>query len=58
MIREEIERTGWSTAGERICREVKAGTCECEIRNPSGRCCLGDVRATEKRFRDPLGTRP
>jgi hypothetical protein len=23
---------------------VKAGECSCEVRNPSGRCCLGEVR--------------
>ena len=50
MIREEIERTGRSTASECIRKEVDAGTCECEIKNPSGRCCLGEVRAVEKRF--------
>lgn len=48
QIREEIERTGKSTASQRIRKEVNAGTCECEIKNPSGRCCLGDVRAVEK----------
>ncbi len=32
-----------------IAREIKAGHCACEVKNPSGRCCLGDVRAYEKR---------
>ncbi len=48
QIREEMERTGKSTASERIRKEVEAGNCECEIKNPSGRCCLGEVRAVEK----------
>ncbi len=49
MIQEEIERTGRSTASSRIRTEVKAGTCRCEVENPSGRCCLGEVSRVEKR---------
>lgn len=47
MIHEEIERTGKSTASTRIRAEVKAGYCRCEVENPSGRCCLGDVIQAE-----------
>lgn len=42
-IADEVERTGKSTIGERIRAEVKAGNCACEVKNPSGKCCLGDV---------------
>ncbi len=49
MIREEMQRTGRSTASTRIRAEVKAGNCRCEVENPSGRCCLGEVMRTEKR---------
>lgn len=49
MIREEIEQTGRSTASARIRTEVKAENCHGEVENPSGRCCLGDVVAAEKR---------
>jgi len=42
-IREEIQRTGKSTAPERIKAEVKADRCACELKNPSGKCCLGNV---------------
>ena len=49
MIQEEIKRTGHSTASSRIRAEVKAETCRCEVENPSGRCCLGDVAQAEKR---------
>ncbi len=42
-IAEEVERTGKSTIGERIKAEVKAGNCACEVKNPSGKCCLGNV---------------
>ncbi len=29
---------------EQITALVKAGGCACEVRNPSGKCCLRDVR--------------
>jgi len=48
MIQDEIERAGRSTAGTRIRAEVKVGNCRCEVENPSGRCCLGDVAKVEK----------
>ncbi len=41
--REEIERTGGSMVLDSIKEEVKAGRCQCETKNPSGKCCLGDV---------------
>jgi len=47
-IADEIAATGKSTAFAAITREIKAGQCACEVKNPSGRCCLGDVRAYEK----------
>lgn len=42
-IREEWVQTGKSTAMASIKAEMKAGTCRCELTNPSGSCCLGDV---------------
>jgi hypothetical protein len=48
MIREEIESAGQSTASARIRAEVRAGHCRCDVENPSGRCCLGDVVQAEK----------
>lgn len=42
-IKEQITETGKSTASLEIAREVKAGRCECDIKNPKGECCLGDV---------------
>ena len=43
-IREEIERTGRSTAIEAISTRMKKGECACERLNPKGICCLVDVR--------------
>ncbi|RMF58800.1 MAG: hypothetical protein D6743_17225 [Calditrichaeota bacterium] len=45
-IFEEIRSTGQSSALPYITAKVKAGECSCEIKNPSGRCCLGDVKKT------------
>ncbi|PIQ84621.1 MAG: hypothetical protein COV75_01290 [Candidatus Omnitrophica bacterium CG11_big_fil_rev_8_21_14_0_20_63_9] len=42
-IRAEIEATGQSTAIEQIKAQVKASNCYCEVTNPQGSCCLGNV---------------
>ena len=47
-IEKEIAETGRSTVVDRIKTEVNAGNCACEVRNPSGKCCLGDVTRTAK----------
>ncbi len=41
--REEILTTGRSSVAEHITAETQAGNCSCEVKNPSGKCCLGDV---------------
>jgi hypothetical protein len=41
--REEIARTGTSAIPSTISRLIKMGMCACEVRNPAGVCCLGDV---------------
>ena len=47
-VRAEVEATGRSTAGRAITAEVKAGHCACEVKNPKGTCCLGDVSRVER----------
>ncbi len=42
----EIRSTGRSTVAKRIRAEVEAGRCACEVKNPSGKCCLGEVTQT------------
>ena len=44
----ETRRTGRSTTSARIAADIRAGRCACDLKNPSGRCCLGDVRAYQK----------
>ncbi len=47
-IREELEASGRSTASERVAALVHAGRCACELRNPQGTCCLGNLAAVTK----------
>jgi len=47
-IRRDIETLGKSEIPERIKAEVQAGFCACEVKNPSGNCCLGDVNRAVK----------
>jgi hypothetical protein len=47
-IRAEIQATGRSEATTRVRAHIVAGRCACEVRNPRGVCCLGDVAAAVK----------
>jgi len=48
-IEAEIARSGSRSARATITAEVQAGHCACEVRNPKGSCCLGDVARVEAR---------
>jgi len=48
-MRREIVEFGTSQAVERIRAHITAGRCACELRNPRGACCLGDVVSAVKR---------
>ncbi len=49
-IAAEIREHGLSTASQRIETMMQERGCDCRRRNPSGRCCLATVRATEKQL--------
>jgi hypothetical protein len=49
-IRAEFASAGTSGAADRIREHITAGRCACEIRNPRGACCLGDVVAAVARI--------
>jgi hypothetical protein len=53
-VRSEICEEGASTVAQRITKLIKAGMCECEVRNPVGVCCLGPVMQTEMRLTEEL----
>lgn len=40
---DEMEETGRCAAVRRVRDHIAAGRCACEIRNPRGTCCLGDL---------------
>jgi hypothetical protein len=53
-IARELAERGTTGIFDSIKREVQTGNCACEVRNPSGKCCLGEVRETIQRLeRDP-----
>ena len=49
-IHAEFESAGTSGAVDRIREHISAGGCACEIKNPRGACCLGDVIAAVARI--------
>ncbi len=53
-IRAEMTTTGQSHAVERVRGHITAGRCACELRNPRGVCCLGDLTAATKRIETAL----
>lgn len=54
QVRREVAETGESTIPDRIEAEIRAGRCACERKNPSGACCLGEVK---KAVRDARAAR-
>lgn len=55
MIEQEIARTGASSTRAVIAADVQAGHCACEVKNPKGACCLGDVARVEQRAQEQIG---
>jgi len=53
-IRAELEATGQTRALEDIKAKMKDPGCSCEILNPSGACCLGDVTKAIKEIKNTL----
>lgn len=54
-IERQLGETGETDVFESIKSEVKAGNCACEVRNPSGRCCLAEVEETIRRLEKGMG---
>jgi Zinc binding domain len=48
-IRAELSQTGNSSVVDSITAGIKADQCACDMRNPQGSCCLGNVRAVVDR---------
>ena len=50
-IHEDFKAHGESRIEARIREKVAAGSCSCEVKNPKGKCCLGDVLAAYKELK-------
>ena len=53
-IRVELLETGQSTVVETVTQGTKVHQCACELRNPQGSCCLGNVSGAVKRVKQEL----
>jgi len=53
-IRREFLETGHSSASERITTLVRADRCACEVKNPQGSCCLGNLADATKAIKTAL----
>ena len=53
-IKNELAETGQSSALREIAEKVRASLCECDIKNPKGTCCLGDVNKAVREAKEAL----
>lgn len=47
-VRKEITQKGESSVPKQVSQFIKEKLCVCEIRNPAGACCLGEINRTVK----------
>lgn len=55
-LRRDIERLGQTDIPQKIKAEINAGFCACEVKNPSGKCCLGEVTKATQEEKARLGS--
>ena len=53
-LRADIANRGGTDAPQWIAAEIRSGHCACEVRNPEGSCCLGNVSKTVKEISSAL----
>jgi hypothetical protein len=51
----DVATGGGTVIPEMIAAEVRAGHCACEVKNPQGSCCLGNVSKVVKCIQSGLG---
>lgn len=51
-IWDDIQIKGTTDIPKIITQRSKAGECRCEVTNPSGRCCLGDIYRAAKQAQE------
>jgi hypothetical protein len=53
-IWEDVRSKGTTDIPKIITQRIKAGECRCEVTNPNGKCCLGDVYEAVKQAREAM----
>ncbi len=56
-IESQLRGNGKTTVPESVKAEVKAGRCGCEVKNPQGTCCLGNVNRAVKEAQERIAGR-
>jgi hypothetical protein len=54
----DIANRGETDAPKRIAADIRAGHCACEVKNPEGSCCLGNVSKAIKEIAAVLRPQP
>jgi hypothetical protein len=53
-IKKDLLKSNESPTVAHIEAEIRAGNCACEVRNPTGKCCLGEVKKVVRELRGEL----
>ncbi len=53
-ILDDIRLKGTTDIPKMITQRIKAGECRCEVTNPSGNCCLGDIYRAVNQAREAM----
>ena len=56
-LRRDITTAGDTDIPAMVTAEVRAGHCACEVKNPQGSCCLGNVSNAVRQIRSELGVK-
>lgn len=54
LASELVQNQGGSPTAERIKKELKLGNCYCQITNPEGTCCLGNITKVTQQIKEEL----
>jgi hypothetical protein len=53
-LHRDLATRGETNIPETITQEIRTGHCACEVKNPEGVCCLGNVREAVKRIKSDI----
>ena len=49
-LKKDLKANGRTDIPSMVAAEIKAGHCACEVKNPKGSCCLGDINGALRRL--------